>query len=728
MNWAMLLCAVGALASLSVLWAQDVTYSVTLLERGSTPLLSFMNGTSAYRQVANPSWIEASAGTNGKKGLLVRTQDCDFEAGHVNCTWCGGSQEKASILTFSQQLPNGWFTPVTRDSVVFSPGNDDELWGTEDPRIQYNDVDGLYYMFYTAYNRDKDNSVFLSLATTPDPTSPHNWTRHGPVFPTERGSKSGALLLRDQAPHYLLWGDLDIRIAESNDPKRWPTVGDILFSPRSNRFDSRLVESGPPPLRLSNGDYLFLYNSAQLQWPENPKKNYYVGWVILDGTNPKIIKARSASPLLGPQFAWETGQHPYLCNAPNVVFLEAAYPVGQDKFVVFFGGADANIGQALIKVSFSVKPNPTPATPRPPMAKNLTYSVTVLERGATPVLSYVDGTSDYQQVHNPTWVEPSAATQGKKGLIVRTQDCDFNGTLANCTWCGGAGEKASLLTFSQQLDDGSFARITRNSVVFEPDNDDDWWGTEDPRIQYNPHDGLYYMFYTAYNGTSIQLSLATTPDPTVGGSWTRHGFVFPKEEKSKSGSLLLRDQPPHHLIWGDKDVRIAQSNDPAVWPDRGQILISPRSDHFDSLLVESGPPPLKLSNGDYLFIYNSAEEKWSYDLSKNYLVGWVILDANDPTKIKARSATPLMGPKYAWETGQHPYVCNAPNVVFLEAAYPIGQDQFVVFFGGADANIGQAVIKVSYSETAPAPSSASASSVLVSVGTRLSLLLIVVFF
>ena len=75
------------------------------------------------------------------------------------------------------------------------------------------------------------------------------------------------------------------------------------------------------------------------------------------------------------------------------------------------------------------------------------------------------------------------------------------------------------------------------------------------------------------------------------------------------------------------------------------------------------------------------------------------MDGKDQTKIKARSATPLMGPMYAWETGQYPYLCNAPNVVFLEAAYPIGQDMFVVFFGGADANIGQAVIKVSYSNS-----------------------------
>ncbi len=43
----------------------------------------------------------------------------------------------------------------------------------------------------------------------------------------------------------------------------------------------------------------------------------------------------------------------------------------------------------------------------------------------------------------------------------------------------------------------------------------------------------------------------------------------------------------------------------------GQPLIQVRSDSFDSQLVESGPPPLELENGNYLFFYNSAMlSKW----------------------------------------------------------------------------------------------------------------------
>ena len=55
------------------------------------------------------------------------------------------------------------------------------------------------------------------------------------------GSKSAALLLRPQAPHYLLWGDTVIRIANSSNVTSWPDVGEIILTPRPDYFDSTLV-------------------------------------------------------------------------------------------------------------------------------------------------------------------------------------------------------------------------------------------------------------------------------------------------------------------------------------------------------------------------------------------------------------------------------------------------------------------------------------------------------
>jgi predicted GH43/DUF377 family glycosyl hydrolase len=284
-------------------------FNVNVLVRDTKPLLSFIDQTSTYQQIFNPTWVEPTTQTNFKRGLLVRTQNCDSEVGG-QCVFCGGSQDKASILTFSEQLVDGSFKKIDTNSVVFGPSDSTDSWGTEDPRMKFNPNDELYYMFYTAYN---GSAIFLNLARTKNPTNTNEaWERLGPVFPSQPGSKSAALLLRGSPPHYLLWGDHDIRITQSNDPSIWKDIGNILISPREDHFDSRLVESGPPPMKLSNGDYLFFYNSAELDWPDDPKTAYHVGWLILDGQNPMNIKARSETPLLGPEFTWETGIFQFL--------------------------------------------------------------------------------------------------------------------------------------------------------------------------------------------------------------------------------------------------------------------------------------------------------------------------------------------------------------------------------------------------------------------------------
>jgi predicted GH43/DUF377 family glycosyl hydrolase len=340
-------------------------YAVTVLERPDKAVLSYTDHTSTYTLPFNPSWIEPTEGTGNRGGLMVRTQDCPPAVDNV-CLWCGGEEDKASFLTFSEMHINGKFSSITNESIVFGPSDASDAWGTEDPRVAFNAIDSLYYMFYTAYN---GVDILLSLATSPNPISPDEWTRYGAVFPEYQNSKSGALLLRDvdNPPHYLFWGDSTIRVANSTDPLVWPSIGEVFLETRADYFDSRLVESGPPPLLLSNGDYIFFYNSAEAGWPEDHDAGgadqlaYNPGWVILDKTDPTIIKQRSDVPILSPTYNFEYGTDPYICNVPNVVFLEAARLLtsaadgitdvaGVDQIEVYFGAADSSIGSAIIQV------------------------------------------------------------------------------------------------------------------------------------------------------------------------------------------------------------------------------------------------------------------------------------------------------------------------------------------------------------------------------------------
>jgi predicted GH43/DUF377 family glycosyl hydrolase len=318
------------------------------------------------------------------------------------------------------------------------------------------------------------------------------------------------------------------------------------------------------------------------------------------------------------------------------------------------------------------------------------YTVHVTHLPPLPIISWSLGTSAFQQAFNPSWVDPSC---GRSGLLVRAQNC--TPTPGACTFCSGPGANASVLAFAEALPDGTYSPITAASVVLAPSDASDAWGTEDPRLHRDPRDGLYYLFYTAYTGASVLLSLATTLDPTDPRAWRRHGPVFPSLQGSKSAALLLRPPPdPHLLLWGAGVVRAARSRDPAAWPDPGPVILAPRPGRFDSLLVESGPPPLRLSTGDYLFFYNSASDGWPDAPGSGYHAGWAVLDRADPARVRQRAAEPLLGPRRPWERGTPPWACNAPAVVFLSAAAPLGGDRFRVYFGAADAVVGTAVVAV----------------------------------
>lgn len=171
----------------------------------------------------------------------------------------------------------------------------------------------------------------------------------------------------------------------------------------------------------------------------------------------------------------------------------------------------------------------------PPAPAPQCYRATVAKFDTKPVISSVDGTSAYPQAFNPSWIEASAGTGGKAGLIIRTQNCSAK--VGQCVACAGTGEKASVLTFAELLNSDNsssttprFKPIDRSSLVFGPHDASDERGTEDPRVAYDSATGTYYMFYTCWASSGVgTLCLASTKNPTdtsggiAGPGWTRHG-------------------------------------------------------------------------------------------------------------------------------------------------------------------------------------------------------------
>jgi predicted GH43/DUF377 family glycosyl hydrolase len=121
---------------------------------------------------------------------------------------------------------------------------------------------------------------------------------------------------------------------------------DSYIASRPGYFDSGLVEAGPSPQLLSDGNYVQFHNS------EDAQNCYHAEFAIINGTDPTHVLQRADAPLLTPTFAWELGQAPAECNVACVVFLEAVAPVDGmlDTFDVWFGGSDAVVGTARVQI------------------------------------------------------------------------------------------------------------------------------------------------------------------------------------------------------------------------------------------------------------------------------------------------------------------------------------------------------------------------------------------
>lgn len=347
-------------------WGAATSYTVEVAVVPE-PLLSY-GPRNTWRQVFNPTWVEPSPGTGQRSGLLVRSQNCT-QVGDCGPT-CSGTGQQASWLTWVElkgdmdagSAPSVATPTVDALSAVFGPFDCEgdpqcpDSYGTEDPRLTYDRESQLYYLLYNAWS---PRQLKLSLASTADPTVRGGWARHGELFPGSglASYKSGSILLRPApGPHFVIWGcDISLRITPSvgRSLLTWDyNKTKVLLSVRSSPFwDTGFVESAMPPLLLSSGDLLFFYDSTG---PWNGTSGYQPGWAVLSGADPTRVLARAAVPPLPWLLPWEQGLRPWPCNTPFVTNLGGGHRIGgeaENRFRVYFGGADAVIGAADLQVS-----------------------------------------------------------------------------------------------------------------------------------------------------------------------------------------------------------------------------------------------------------------------------------------------------------------------------------------------------------------------------------------
>jgi len=258
---------------------------------------------------------------------------------------------------------------------------------------------------------------------------------------------------------------------------------------------------------------------------------------------------------------------------------------------------------------------------------------------------------------------PAAFSDGETiTMLYRAEDStgvgDWNGT-----------SRIGLATSSDGI---HFER--RPDPVYEPVDDFELpGGTEDPRIV--EIDSTFYLTYTAYDGETARLALASSKDLL---EWERHGLVFPDMGWSKAGAIVPQKiNGKYWMYYGDTNIWAATSDDLVNWTPIEEPVMRPREGMFDSGLIEPGPTPLITDDG-ILMLYNSADD----DLV--YRAGQVLFDINDPTEVLERSDTHFLEPDTQLEVeGQ------IPNVVFIEGLAKLGNTWYL-YYGMGDSGIGVA--------------------------------------
>jgi beta-1,2-mannosidase len=289
-------------------------------------------------------------------------------------------------------------------------------------------------------------------------------------------------------------------------------------------------------------------------------------------------------------------------------------------------------------------------------------------------------------------LNPSAVVKdGKVYLLYRSQDSAMT----------------SRLGIAVSEDGLHFSRMPE--PVFFPAEDSmkkyEWkGGVEDPRLVEN-QDGTYFLTYTAYDGKTAILCLASSRDLI---HWTKHGLVLTDEKYkdtwSKSGAIVAEQKNDkivavkingkYWMYFGDTDLFMASSDDLLRWvvaeneeSKKMITVLHPRMGYFDSRLVEPGPFALLKKEG-ILLIYNGSNAANFNDTTLpkfTYSAGQALFDKNQPYKLLNRTEKSFIKPDKDYErVGEVNEVCFVEGLVHFK-------NKWFLYYGTADSKIAVAV-------------------------------------
>ncbi len=544
--------------------------------------------------------------------------------------------------------------------VLVMPDAEFDRYGCEDPRVTKMGKD--YYIFYTAlggYPFSADN-IKVAVAISPDLetiTEKHLVTPFNAkamaLFPEKIGrgknGKLGALLSvnTDRKPSDICYAEFD-RPEDMWSPAYWDEWYKNLDAHKISirRLPTDHLELGAAPVKTDRG-WLVIYSHIQRYGQSD--QAFGIEAVLLDRDNPRKVIGRTKGPFMVPDAYYE---HTGL--VPHVIFPSGALIRG-DHVEIYYGAADTYCAVATIPL------------------ENLLDSITDDHAGmkrfpGNPIIAPRPGMIwEEKGTLNPAAIDVG----GKTHILYRAFSADNISTV-------GYASSSDGFSIDERLD----KPIYKPRLPFESK------GCEDARVM--AIGDRIYMTYTAYDGgvPKVAASSISTKDflARKWAAWSLPEIITPPEVDNKDAAILPEPIDGKYMVFHRVHESICADFVPSLDFSKNKItrcieVIAPRKGMWDGGKVGIAAPPIKTSAG-WLLLYHGVS--WS----TTYRVGAVLLDLQDPTIVRARTAIPLFEPEEEYE--RKGYV---PNVVFPCGAV-VRKGILYVYYGGADSVVGVATIRM----------------------------------
>ncbi len=564
-------------------------------------------------------------------------------------------------------------THFDKRKVFFGPSEDYDKYGCEDPRVTK--IDDTFYVFYTAlggYPFSADNiKVAVALSTDLKTVkekhlvTPFN-AKAMALFPERMNGKLAALVTvnTDRKPSDICYIEFEKK-EDIWSKEYWEKWAQDLDNHKINfrRVDSDQVELGAPPLKTEKG-WLVVYSHIQDYGGSNPV--FGVEIVLLDLLNPRRVVGRTKGPFMVPDTYYERFGHVSNIVFPSGALIKKGKSESMTKLEIYYGGADTHTAMAYIFLD------------------NLLGNITDSEEAKKTRFKRFIGNPIISPRPGLLWeaggtINPAAVELNNKTHIIYRA-----ATVTNVSVMGYATSSDGF-TIDERLDKPIY--FPRTEYEYRPDSNSNY-GCEDPRIVVIG-DKLY-MTYTAYNGGTprVAVSYITIHDflDRRWSAWSVPNVITPPNIPNKDATILPEPVDGKYMIIHRINEGICADFVNSLDFSKEEVnkcieILNPRPGMWDGVKVGIAGPPVKTKKG-WLLLYHGISR------SKKYRVGAVLLDLEDPTVVKARTAVPVFEPEESYERNG-----LIPNVVF-PCSLIVRNGTVYIYYGAADSVIGVATIKL----------------------------------